>query len=524
MSKIRVAERKPLSFSTTMRNPERIAGFLKCLLPYENKLLTSSLIAKIVEDIIKTKLYCPIYVKKHNLLKTIYLDENKNFTDAQIKEIIQNSPQNHKEKGFAKGWDSRFDTWYKLAMEFGFVYYEMNNKLQISNTGHMLIDAYNTLPIDELKIQNIMLNSLMKYQSNNPFRKNLNANAPLPLLLNVLQLLKQDKAENGAGLSRQELSIIICWNNNNVKELYNYIKKLRKEVGFNYADEFIYEKCLELLGSKNKNRFKMQQICSEAVDEYIRKMRITGIISLRGNGRFIDLNMLEEEKIKYIIKNYTNYNKYNNKFDYYLYMGNIDNKILEIKQSEKINLQELRKKVLYDYAKKYPENQIFQELKLVCNKKESQDELFRYINAPTRLEFLTSIALVQQFKGLDVNPNYSIDDEGLPTFTAGGGIADIECYEQEYNSYFEVSLICGRQQTNNEILPIRRHLLDALKVNPLSFSVFVAPVIHEDSVQMAEWYKYKENLDILTFNITEFIKEIKEKNLVKELLLIRSEE
>ena len=172
-------------------------------------------------------------------------------------------------------------------------------------------------------------------------------------------------------------------------------------------------------------------------------MRITGIISLRGNGRFIDLNMLEEEKIKYIIKNYTDYNKYNNKFDYYLYMGNIDNKILEIKQSEKINLQELRKKVLYDYAKKYPENQIFQELKLVCNKKESQDELFRYINAPTRLEFLTSIALVQQFKGLDVNPNYSIDDEGLPTFTAGGGIADIECYEQEYNSYFEVSLICS---------------------------------------------------------------------------------
>ncbi len=32
----------------------------------------------------------------------------------------------------------------------------------------------------------------------------------------------------------------------------------------------------------------MSQI-NEAVDEYIRKMRITGLISLRGNGRFIDI-------------------------------------------------------------------------------------------------------------------------------------------------------------------------------------------------------------------------------------------
>lgn len=41
------------------------------------------------------------------------------------------------------------------------------------------------------------------------------------------------------------------------------------------------------------------------------------------------------------------------------------------------------------------------------------------IDNPTpRLESLISIALKQHFKGLDVQLNYHIDDEGLPAFTA----------------------------------------------------------------------------------------------------------
>ena len=40
------------------------------------------------------------------------------------------------------------------------------------------------------------------------------------------------------------------------------------------------------------------------------------------------------------------------------------------------------------------------------------------IDNPTLLEPLISIALKQHFKGLDVQLNYHIDDEGLPAFTA----------------------------------------------------------------------------------------------------------
>lgn len=521
MPRTRNAERKPLSFSTTMRNPDRIAGFLDCLLPYENMMLTSNVIHKIIKNILANKLYKTMYQTRNSRYKDIFYDEDKTYTNEDLEDIIEHSPQQHKEAGFDYGWDSRFDTWYKLPMEFGFVSYEMNKPIHISNTGHMLIDAYNETLVNERKIQDVMLNALMKYQTNNPFRKNANSNAPLPLLLNVLDLFKKDKEENGAGISRQELSILICWSDNNANTLYNYIKDLRKRVGFNYSDEFIYAKCLEILGADDsqRNRFKMNQICGEAVDEYIRKMRSTGIISLRGNGRFIDFNMVEEDKIQYVINNYSEYPTFTNKSQYYDYMGTIDNNVLEIQQSTKIDLTDIRKQALYKYAKEYSPEKIFEELLKVCNKKESTDNILKFINAPTRLEFLTSISLVQQFEGLDVNPNYSVDDEGLPTFTAGGGIADIECFDNNYNSYFEVTLMCGRQdQVNNEIVPIRRHLKEALQRNPLSFSVFVAPVVHEDTVEVANLYKIRENLDILTFNINEFIENIKQKNKVSDLL------
>lgn len=119
----RKAEYKILSFSTTMRNPQRIADFLKVLLPYENHILSHEIIMCIVASLIKNKLYIPTHASKY--YKDI-VESDEFFSDELIQEIIINSPQKHKEAGFARGWDSRFDTWYKLAMEFGFCYYEMD--------------------------------------------------------------------------------------------------------------------------------------------------------------------------------------------------------------------------------------------------------------------------------------------------------------------------------------------------------------------------------------------------------------
>ncbi len=149
----------------------------------------------------------------------------------------------------------------------------------------------------------------------------------------------------------------------------------------------------------------------------------------------------------------------------------------------------------------------------------------RFIPAPTRLEFLTAIALTQQFKGLDVCPNYACDDEGLPTCTASGGMADIVCYDNDYNSLVEVTLMCGRSdQINNEMIPIQRHLKEAKMQRNETFSIFVAPVIHEDVKTFIEFAKFTalksgENLDILAYDIPNFIDNIVDADKISSLLV-----
>ncbi len=505
MPKTRKAEYKILSFSTTMRNPQRIVDFLKALLPFENRILTHEIIMQIVASLIQNKLYVPIYANK--VYKEI-LESDEIFNDKQTQEIIENSPQNHKEAGFDKGWDSRFDTFYKLPMEFGFCFYAMNKPLLISNTGHLLIDAINEIPSNEEKISNVFLNCLMKYQSNNPFRNTLNTNVPLLLLLNTMQTLKEQSGDSK--IHKSEIAFFLCWRDSIFTNLAEFILNFRLLYPhFNYSNEIIYKECLKLLDSDNTTRFKISQVCKEGIDEYIRKMRICGLISLRGNGRFIDFNTFEMPKIKYVIKNYSIYPKFDDKKAYFDYMGEIDSHILEIKEtSALIDKNDLKLKTLQEFANKYSKEEIYKELNILNSKKiASKDEIFKFIPEPMRFEFLTAIALKQHFCNLEVLPNYSIDDEGLPKCHAMGGKPDIACKDTHNNAIVEVSLICGRAQVNNELLAITRHLKELIESSQVlrCFAIFIAPQIFEDTKRYVRFIAFDEDLEIRNLSISDFI-------------------
>ena len=499
---------KPLSFSTTMRNPERIVDFLKYLLPFEGQKLDNNIIDQVVISLIQNKIYKPTIINKVAKYRTAF-NASEPFSRKMAEEIMQKSPQKHKEAGFDKGWPSRFDTWYKLPMEFGFIFYEMNKTIKFSTTGHMLIESLSDETFDEQKIQKVFLNALMKYQTHNPFRKNANTNAPLPLLLNVIKLLKEDPEENGAGISRGELSFIICSPNNDAHAIYNQIKSLRKKYGFTYSDEVIYDICLKILGATEAqhNRFKISHITGEAVDDFIRNMRITGIVSLRGQGRFIDFNSFEKETIDYVIKKYTNYHSFETKEAYFDYMGQIDSNILSAKKTDATVANDVRQKTLSFWAINKSPEYIASELKIISKKDESKDDVLKYISKPTRLEFLTSILLKQRFPDMDIKPNYSVDDEGFPIFTAAGGMADIECFDTDNNPLIEVTLTTSRNQSSTEIPAITRHLQEARDKYPNKyvFSIFVAPTIHPDSIYMTEFSKSRYNVDIFPCSIDEFI-------------------
>lgn len=505
MAKKRVPEHKILSFTTTLRNPERIAGFLSCLKQFDGQILTNELIDKIVKALIQQKLYWTTYLKASPDLKRINADEDLRFTEDQLDDILRNSPQKHKEHGFDEGWPSRFDTWYKICKEFGFAYYEIGQPIKISQAGHMLCVAFDSRDSEEdvsKKIQNVFLNALSKYPSNNPFRRNANENIPVVLLMRVLKLLKNDDEENGAGISRKEIPFVLCWPNNDANELYAYLKEFRKVHGFSASDDTVYSRCLGLLKSNNQKRFKKIQVTKEGPDDFLRKLRITGVFSSRGMGRFLDLNDLEREKVNYIIKTYSNYQTFHSESEYFNFVGQLDPEIISIEtDTTGYNLSDIRQSKLREIASKYTPAQIRTELNLLSTgKRKSADLYFSDIDEPTRLEFLTSVALSQTLADAVVSPNYAIDDEGNPTFTARGGIGDIEVFDKENNSLFEVTLLRGKKQAVLEIPGITRHLGELRKEN--KFAVFVAPVLHPDTEYMIAFTKSHHDLDIFGFTVT----------------------
>ena len=54
-------------------------------------------------------------------------------------------------------------------------------------------------------------------------------------------------------------------------------------------------------------KFDPHSIMNDYVDEFIRKMRMSGLITLRGAGRFVDINHNEDNKVEYILDNYSDY-------------------------------------------------------------------------------------------------------------------------------------------------------------------------------------------------------------------------
>lgn len=514
------AKYKPLSFTTTLRNPKRIAEFLSCLAKFEEKTLKHDVIMEICYEVIQKKIYKTNPQLKNVHYKEIYNDEDSQYTKDDAKTIIETSPQKHKEAGFDKGWESRFDTWFKFIKELGFCYYEKDKPIKISVPGHMLLDAYHDqTPNDEL-IQKVFLNAFARYQADNPFRKQLNANAPLLLLLRAIREYRNNE-ESFSGFSLSELSFFICWPDNNHKKIVEFIKDFRHRFGNKPSQDIVYEQSLKILKSdlSQSKYYKKDKICGEAVDEYVRKMRLSGLLSLRGNGRYLDENTLEKEMVDYVINNF-DYIKFETIEEYLSYTTQIDQFIVDYSKEER-DLTDIKIKKLEEYSNKLSFDEIIEELKICSSNRRVTNNLeLKFMNDPVRLEFLISVLLKNRFKYLKVIPSYPVDDEGLPRSKAGGGIADIICYDINYDELVEVTLQAGRiNQVNNEIIPIRRHLLEKITEKENAFSIFIASNLHPDAIESAQWYHYKDKIEILTYDIDNFSKTISQLDYLEDIRL-----
>jgi len=514
---------KPLLFTTTMRNPKRLKGILNVFKHFDGEQLTNELAASIMGELIRYGLYRPTKGITKNIEQKW---GSKRITDTSqigiellsnkdVAHLLEKNPQKHKEAGFEEGWPSRFATVFDLAKELGFVYYKQGENIEFSEIGNLLADSIEITTEDSLIglndvhpefEQHAFLNALVKYQRKNPFVRVLNDNVPLILLLEVIQKLKGDPDLSDAGISKLELPFVAFWKDNDSDALYQFIKTFRERHGLNPSLEAIVDACVDDIMAGDYKKFKPSSLTSDYVDEFIRKMRLTGIFSLRGAGRFLDINQKEINKVRYILATYSDYSEYTDEREYFKYVSTIDDNLVSVvpTTSEEQNVY------LEKWVNTFSWDEIRNEMMTLAQKQMSKNDILKYIAAPVRLEFLTSIAIKSKFPDIRVVPNYPVDDEGLPTSTAAGtnNTGDIECYENLDGILIEVTMSEGRTQTMMEVWPISRHLAEFRNKTENSMCYFVAPSIFSDSAKQIKYVKQTENLFISPKTIEEFLKHL----------------
>lgn len=489
-------EYKPLLFTTTVRNPERLKGMLSILKNYNGKTLSNELAEEVAGELIRVGIYRPTRIGAG--IKEKWNDEQP-LLDEEVAIILETNPQNHKEAGFDKGWASRFDTWFKLAKELGFVYYEMGHPIEFSTIGLKLADTEH--PEFE---QQAFLNAFVKYQRNNPLRRVSNENAPLIILLEVIKKINADPDFNDAGITKLEVPLFLTWKDADADALYQKIKEIRNQHGYEPSWEVILQIVDELTGGRHAS-MPDRTIMVEYVDDFLRKMRLTGLITVRGFGRFIDINKKEEAKIDYILERYSTYQKYPTEREYFDYISSVDERLISIERTYETDIVQ-EKQLLLKWTTHFNWETIKGEiLKLTTSSPSSSDAVLSLIPSPLRLEFLTSLAVLTKFPNAIVKPNYISDDEGLPSSHAPGNGADIECYENDDCALLEVTLLNGVAQVQREMPPISRHLIDKRTEHAGAITFFIAPTIHQDTVRWVDFIKVRDNLDIRSFTITDFI-------------------
>ena len=515
----RKSEYKPLLFTTTVRNPTRVKSLLYILKQYDKKILTDDLAQEIMGNLIKYGLYRPTKGLTEEIKRKLKGTKpgefaNELLANEEVESLIEQNPQNHKEAGFSKGWASRFATVFDFTKELGFVYFWQNEKIEFSKIGLRLADVYkinitdnNILVTEEHPEfeQQAFLHAFTKYQRKNPFVRVLNDNIPMILLIEVIQKLNANSNFNDAGISKLELPLIIFWKDNNSQALYERIKKLREDYGYQPSWEIIIDICINEIMNGNFKEFKPKSIMNEYPDEFIRKMRITGLFSFRGGGRFIDINKKEIDTIEYILKNYSTYKIYQHEKDYFNYMAKVDKKLLTF-ENKKLSTKE-NNKLLDKWVEYFDWNTLKQELKILEKKSTSKNDILKYLSNPIRLEFLISISIKSRYPHIKVIPNYPCDDEGIPTSTAGGkgNQGDIECFENHEGILIEVTMSEGRTQTMMEIWPITRHLEEFKKKSNNPICYFIAPSIFKDSERQIKFVEQEDNMLIIPKTINSFI-------------------
>jgi len=509
-------EKKPLLVATTVRNPERFPTFLAALKPFEGNKFDESIAQKIAQTLIRLREYSPdMAIKNIETLKKYKGNDNEMTSEEALLAVdwaLENL-SGHAIGGFPKkSWGGRAVEWFSLMQELGAVRISKDKEIKFSKSGNDLARVYSDDSVQnaDALVSNFWLNGMIKLQPKSPFRSGTIENRPFVLMLDVILNLSEKFGPNDPGLSRAEISFLLNWDNNNSQEFIEYIIEIREKYGKQLSSDLVYELVMNnehMLKGESKTRFKKPQIVQDIVDDWMRKSRMTGIIQLRGLGRYLDIIPEEEEKARYIVKNYSTFNSEPNPDMYFEYVAKFDDNIRFSESDVVIDHVDEKIATINNFAKDLSWEDLIYELSVLNGgRRSSKHELFKLIRDPLRFEFLSAILLRKSFPDSFIEANYSADDEGLPKSTAIGDTPDLFVKDLTTGATIEVTLQVSKSQATNEIPAIARHLAKIKKRDDCDdyFSVFVAKALHTDSILMSEFVYARDKHLISTYGIDEF--------------------
>ncbi len=517
---------KAWSITTTVRNPERLRHFLVALKPFEGKTWDNSNQENYQKVLIKNRLYGFGNTQFYNGLTPSIVNLINNtecqIDDASIDEIIR--LKNYTDFAM-RGRQS-----INPLTKFGFVIID-SGIVNITELGKKLIAS-------EKDAGDVFLKSFIKWQIPNPANTDFADNGDYDVvpfvatlkMISEVNRIELERGNNPVGISKREFSFFAP---TLVKfaEIESYAKKIidlrdlqngktkqeRKDIRDNYRKQF----AINFLGTNSQTEVdRLLENLQDYGDNAVRYFRLTKLIRIRGNGFYIDLEPSRHTEIEALFESkFYEPKHFADKDEYVAYMANDNLPILPWQTKEKLseiandvhvyvaelqnilglsvdskkdiaamsendlisyigNLRETRKDLQEkdNHTKSQPVSSITQYI-------EQLENIFDFENRSLMLEYLSTMGLHALNDAKEIKPNYPVGDDNEPTSTAPGGMADIECFYDNFNLICEVTMLSGRDQWFNEGQPVMRHLRDFENSHDNAYCIFIAPIIHTDSAE-----------------------------------------
>ena len=554
---------KAWSITTTVRNPERLRNFLVSLQQLENKKWNNDNQEKYQRILIKDRLYGFGSHQFCNGLPKEIIDLINNVDNEISDQVIDHIIKIKNYRDFAmRGRQS-----INPLTKFGFAFID-NGVVKITNLGKKLIAS-------EKDSGDVFLRSFIKWQIPNPANNDFSNDGyynvvPFVAMLKLISKVNEIETSRGkspVGLSKREFSLfvpsLVKYTDienyaNKIIELRDLQKNKNKQERKEIRDNFRLNFAINFLNTREKNKIdKLLTNLKDYGDNAIRYFRLTKFIRIRGNGFYVDLEPSRHTEIEALFeKEFYKAKEFANRDAYLNYMSDdglpalpwltkeklskiaievfdevktLQNTLgLAIQKTEDIFAMSETK--LSPYIEKL--RVIRKDLQEKDNHRKSQpiESITQYIdqleniynaeNRPLLLEYLSTMGLHALNDAKEIKPNYPVGDDNEPTFTAPGGMADIECYYYNFNMICEVTMLKGRDQWFNEGQPVMRHLRDFEKKNDNSYCIFIAPSIHIDSAEtfyIANTIGYKGSRQkIAPVTISQFVSLLKTLRAMRE--------